>query len=100
MKGEKKLICYGKCSSSLYKFWTMLCNMVYHIMNHLWRQDNYNKNKNTKTNQHICRYTIDWSSGLTKLVEPICKRFHYISIKLLVGLISDKASYFSNALFA
>ena len=71
MGNEKKTSCYGRCSacwrtSWCNKFWTTLCNMMHHIMNHLWRQCNSNKNKSIKTNQHICRDTKDWSHGSTK----------------------------------
>ena len=64
---ERKIACYGRCSTHWYnKFWTTIFNMVHHIMNHMWRQFNSNKNKSTKTNQHICKDTRDWSRGLAK----------------------------------
>ena len=64
---ERKTTCYRRCFTSWYnKFWTTLCNMVHHIMNHLWRQCNSNRNKKTKLNQHICRDTRVWSRDSAK----------------------------------
>ena len=92
---KRKTACYERCSTSWYN---KLCNIVHHIMNHLWRQCNSNRNKSTKTNQHLCRDTRYWLCNSAKPtsvgLSPYAKDFNIYQLDYKLVLYETRLLLF------